>query len=360
MGWQAADVLLLQALPGISGRTVLQIVQQYSDFEHFRHGHAHGALRQFSFFSASALEDARQRAATILNRCRQAGIQVVSIADPEYPELLRHIPYPPVVLYVRGRFQPNTVPVISIVGTRRCTLYGRLCAERFSEACARAGMVICSGLAQGIDTIAHQTALRAGGITYAVVACGLDRIQPTSAARLAAQIVEQGGAVLSEYPPGTRALPAYFPQRNRIISGLARAVLVIESGIPGGALITAHFAFDQGRDVYAVPGNITSDKSAGTNMLIRRQIAIPALSPEELLADLGMASALPAPSTPLFASAAEERLYELLGDEPVHIDTLVERAGIPVHEALAHLLELEFRGLVRQLPGKYFIRSAPA
>jgi DNA processing protein len=186
----------------------------------------------------------------------------------------------------------------------------------------------------------------------------LDRIQPVSAARLAEQILEHGGAVLSEYPPGTRALPAYFPQRNRIISGLARAVLVVESGIPGGALLTAHFAFDQGRDVYAIPGNITSEKSAGTNMLIRRQIATPALSPEDFLADLGLTTLAPAAPAPTFHCPAEERLYALLGSEPLHIDVLSDRAGLPVHEALAHLLELEFRGLVRQLPGKYFIRSA--
>lgn len=358
MGWQTAEVLLLQLLPGLSARTVLQLVQRYSDFDHLQTALAAGALRQLDLFTGAALEEAHRRACTILQRCQEAGIRVVTITDADYPPLLRHIPYPPVALYMRGQLQPVEVPVISIVGTRRCTLYGRLCAERFSEACVRAGAVVCSGLAQGIDTIAHQAALRAGGITYAIVASGVDRIQPSSAARLAEQIVERGGAVVSEHPPGTRALPAYFPQRNRIISGLARAVLVVESGIPGGALITAHFAFDQGRDVYAIPGTITSEKSAGTNMLIRRQIATPALSPEDFLADLGLATLAPPSPAPLFGSPAEQRLYELLGDEPLHIDVLSERAGLPVHEVLAHLLELEFRGLVRQLPGKYFIRSA--
>ncbi|GBD07463.1 DNA processing protein DprA [bacterium HR21] len=358
MGWQAAEILLLQSVPGLSARTVLQLVQRYPAFEHFQSALAAGALRQLGLFTDSVLDQARSRARDILQRCQQLGIRIVTVADADYPHLLRHIPYPPVVLYVRGQLQSENVPVISIVGTRRCTLYGRLCAERFSEACVRAGAVVCSGLAQGIDTIAHQTALRAHGITYAVVASGLDRIQPVSAARLAEQILEYGGAVLSEYPPGTRALPAYFPQRNRIISGLARAVLVVESGIPGGALLTAHFAFDQGRDVYAIPGNITSEKSAGTNMLIRRQIATPALSPEDFLADLGLTTLAPAAPAPTFHSPAEERLYALLGSEPLHIDVLSDRAGLPVHEALAHLLELEFRGLVRQLPGKYFIRSA--
>jgi DNA processing protein len=146
------------------------------------------------------------------------------------------------------------------------------------------------------------------------------------------------------------------PQRNRIISGVARAVLVVESGIPGGALITAQFAFDQGREVYAIPGNITAPKSAGTNMLIRRQVATPALSPEEFLADLGLYTAPRAASAPAFTSPTEELLYGLLSDEPLHIDQLAERAQLPVQEVLAALLELEFRGLVQQLPGKHFVR----
>lgn len=358
MGWQTNEVLTLCCVEGLSARMAQQLLQQYANLAHLRSALRTGPLQQLHLFSGSALAEAQRRAETILRECERLGIRVLALTDPDYPPLLRHIAYPPTVLYLRGHLQAGDVPVISIVGTRRCTTYGRLCAERFSEACVRAGAVVCSGLAQGIDTMAHQAALRAGGITYAVVACGLDRIQPSAAARLAERIVASGGAVLSEYEPGRRALPAYFPQRNRIISGLARAVLVVESGIPGGALITAQFAFDQGRDVYAVPGAITSEKSAGTNMLIYRQIATPALSPEALLADLGLLTLTPSQQTPSFSSAAEERLYQLLGAEPLHIDLLAEQARMPVHEALTHLLELEFRGLVRQLPGKYFIRSA--
>ncbi len=358
MGWHIREVLTLCCLEGLSAKAVQQILQQYADFAHFRESLRAGSLRQLHLFRGSALAEAERRAEALLRQCEKLGIRLLALTDPDYPQLLRHIPYPPLVLYLWGHLQPEAVPVVSIVGTRQCTVYGRLCAERFSEACARAGAIVCSGLARGIDTIAHQAALRAEGVTYAVVACGLDRIQPSSAARLAEQIVARGGAVLSEYEPGRRALPAYFPQRNRIISGLARAVLVVESGIPGGALITAQFAFDQGRDVYAIPGPITSEKSAGTNMLIRRQIATPALTPEEFLADLGLLSPVLSPPTPTFSTAAEEQLYHLLGSEPLHIDLLAEQARIPVHEALAHLLELEFRGLVRQLPGKYFVRSA--
>ncbi len=358
MSWRTTEVLTLCCVDGLSPKTIQQLLQTYSDLSHLQQAFHGGALRQLHLFSGSALAEAERRAEQILRRCEQLGIRPLALPDPEYPPLLRHISYPPLILYVWGRLQAETVPVISIVGTRRCTLYGKLCAERFSEACVRAGAVVCSGLAQGIDTIAHQRALQAGGLTYAVVASGLDRIQPSSAARLAEQIVAQGGAVLSEYEPGRRALPAYFPQRNRIISGLARAVLVVESGIPGGALITAQFAFDQGRDVYAIPGNITSEKSAGTNLLIHRQIATPALSPEQFLADLGLLSLAPSPTAPTFSSPVEERLYQSLSNEPLHVDLLAERAQIPVQEALAHLLELEFRGLVRQLPGKYFIRAS--
>ncbi|MCS6966332.1 MAG: DNA-processing protein DprA [Candidatus Kapabacteria bacterium] len=357
MGWSAGEILTLSLVAGLSQKTVYQCIQQYASFAELTEAVATGALQQLHLFGTSALDIAQQRSTQILQHCERLRIRLLSLPDPEYPPLLRHIPYPPLILYLWGNLQPDSVPVLSIVGTRQCTLYGKLCAERFSEACVRAGAVVCSGLARGIDTIVHETALRAGGTTYAIVASGLDRIQPSIAARLARRIVEQGGAILSEYPPGTKALPAYFPQRNRIISGIARAVLVVESGIPGGALITAQFAFDQGRDVYAVPGNITSEKSMGTNMLIRRNIATPALSPEEFLADTGLATLAPTPSTPGFSSAAEERLYHLLGGEPIHVDALAEQARLPVHEALAHLLELEFRGLVRQLPGKYFVRS---
>jgi DNA processing protein len=354
-GWSAEEVLTLSLLPKLSAQLLRRLLQEYPDFATLERTAGTG-LAQLHLFEDSALRSARSRAQEILERCHALGIAVVPLPDPSYPPLLRHIPYPPVVLYIRGQLQPETVPVISIVGTRRCTPYGKLCAERFTEACVHAGAVVCSGLAHGIDSIAHQAALRAGGITYAVIACGIDRIQPYTAARLAERIADAGGAVLSEYPPGTRALPAYFPQRNRIISGVARAVLVVESGIPGGALITAQFAFDQGREVYAIPGNITAPKSAGTNMLIRRQVATPALSPEEFLADLGLYTAPRAASAPAFASPTEELLYGLLSDEPLHIDQLAERAQLPVQEVLAALLELEFRGLVQQLPGKHFVR----
>jgi len=358
MGWSATEVIALTRIPGLSQKLIQHILQQYPSFAQFHDAVAAGAVRQLHLFADSALTEAFRHAERIVQRCRELGVRILPLTDPDYPPLLRHIAYPPLVLYLWGQLAPAEQPVISIVGTRRCTLYGRLCTERFAEACVHAGAIVCSGLAQGIDTIAHQTVLRVGGITYAVVASGVDRIQPRMAAQLAHRIVDSGGAVLSEHPPGTKALPAYFPQRNRIISGLAHAVLVVESGIPGGALITAQLAFDQGRSVYAIPGNITAEKSAGTNMLIRRNIATPALSPEDFLSDLGLTPLAPPSAPPSFPSEAAEQLYRLLGEEPIHIDTLAEQAGIPVQQALAHLLELEFRGLVRQLPGKYFLRSA--
>lgn len=313
------------------------------------------------YFQAGLFDDARVREARAaaedqMQCCTKHGAQILTIWDDRYPALLARISYPPAVLYVHGGLQSADAIGIAIVGTRRNTQYGKLTTERFAERFANAGCVVVSGLATGIDTAAHQQTLRSGGTTYAVIASGLDCISPHYARNLAGEIAARGGAVVSEYPFGTKALPAYFPQRNRIISGISRAVVVVESGVKGGSLLTAQFAADESRDLYAVPGNITSEKSEGTNRLIQKQMAQPALSPEQVLADIGIAAAPRQTIVHTFSNSIEERIYSALTLEPQHADDIAEQLGININEVLVNLLMLEFRGIIRQLAGKQFVR----
>ncbi|MFW5662417.1 MAG: DNA-processing protein DprA, partial [Bacteroidota bacterium] len=222
------------------------------------------------------------------------------------------------------------------------------------------GIVVVSGLAYGIDTTSHMAVVKAGGTTYAVIACGQDRISPQSSQKNADKIIEAGGAIVSEYRFGVPARPGYFPQRNRIISGMSDACLVVESGSRGGSLITAKFAFDQERDVFAIPGNISSQKSEGTNTLIKTNIAMPALTPGGVLEDLGIDfEKLDFSEMKIkFDSSEEEMLYNKLSFEPVHIDTLADNTKLDISVILVRLLDLEFKGLARQLPGKYYIKAS--
>jgi DNA processing protein len=257
--------------------------------------------------------------------------------------------------------QANDSKSISIVGTRAATTYGKLATEKFVEQFVRYNLVIVSGLARGIDTKVHIETIKNKGITYAIVASGLDCIKPAISNKNAEKIVESGGAIISEYPCGTKALPGYFPQRNRIISGISVATLVIESADKGGSLITAKFAFDQGRDVFAVPGNIFSEKSAGTNSLIAANIAAIAKSPDYVITELGIADGR---EIEMFKKEKEQTLekdeksiIDLLNHEPRHIDDIADKADADINTVLVTLLKLEFKGLITQLPGKYYIKT---
>lgn len=361
--WTLDDLLAL-SLARIKGPALRQIVDTTSSLEEaVTQGHealaAHG-LSDDSLFTADTLAALRGRALEQREHCSRSGVDIITIWDDNYPALLKDIFYPPPVLYVRGSLQTPETVAVGIVGTRKCTSYGKLTTERFAEQFSRSGLVVVSGLAFGIDTAAHKATLAAGGTTYAIIASGIDTISPHLSAKLAEDISAAGGAVISEYPCGARALPAYFPQRNRIISGIAQATVVVESRERGGALITAQFAIDQQRILFAVPGNITSEHSRGTNLLLQKAQAIPALSPEDVLLALGVG---PPPSgslqqtLPVALPQAEQVVYEQLGYEPLHIDLLAERCGTPGHELLVTLLELEFKGAVRQLPGKQFVKT---
>ncbi len=297
------------------------------------------------------LQEARARLdalAQAMARWQEKGIRVVTWEDPDYPPRLKHIPQAPPVLYVRGRWEPQDDWAVAVVGTRKPTPYGRRVALDVARFLAERGVTVVSGLARGIDGLAHKAALEAGGRTIAVLGSGVDVIYPPEHRDLAQRIVDQG-ALFSEYPPGTRPEAMNFPARNRLISGMSQAVVVVEAGEQSGALITAAFAAQQGRDVVAVPGSIYSPKSQGTLRLIQ-QGAFPLRRLEDLSEVLRL-SLLPQqqkarqslPQDPM-----EQRLWEAL-QEPMHIDDLAVHTGLPSAQVSALLTLMELKGLVRQV-----------
>lgn len=273
----------------------------------------------------------------------------VTPGDGAFPALLRELHDPPARLYLRGG-APELLarPAIALVGARSCSPYGAQVARELARELAAAGLVVVSGLARGIDGEAHRGALAAGGTTVAVLGCGIDRDYPRSHAGLAARIAESG-VIVSEYPPGVEPAPWRFPARNRILAGLALATVVVEARERSGALITADFALELGREVFAVPGEITSALSAGTNDLLR-QGAAPLLGPDDVLAALGIERA--PPPTPGLSPAAA-RVLDVLGAGACGVDEIVRAGRLGSGEAAAALVALELEGLVAQADGVF-------
>jgi DNA processing protein len=291
----------------------------------------------------------------VMENLTAQGVKVLTWEDTEYPRRLQDAPQPPPVLYVRGEILPEDEWAIALVGTRRATSYGRQVAEEAASNLAARGVTIVSGLARGIDGIAHQAALKAGGRTIAVLGSGIDNIYPPEHVRLAEQISARG-AVVTDYAPGTPPDANNFPPRNRIISGLGRAVIVVEASRSSGALITAAFAAEQGREVFAVPGNIYAPQSLGANLLIQ-QGARPYLSYQDVLTtlDLGRVPEQRSARAVLPADALEAQLYGLLGNEPLHVDELGSQTNLPIEKISATLVMMELKGLVRQVGGMQYI-----
>lgn len=279
--------------------------------------------------------------------------------EAEYPTPLKRIYDPPVALYILGELLPADELALGIVGTRQPTAYGRQAAGHFAKDLASAGWTIISGLARGIDTIAHESALKEGTRTIAVLGSGLDNIYPPENRNLAEAII-RNGAIISEYPIGVQPDAINFPKRNRIISGLSKGVLIVETKLTGGALITAKYATDQNREVYAVPGSIFSSFSEGTNMLIERSQAKLVRSAEDILEDFSPQPGVkqkPKPREEFVhtLNLFEQKLVSCLSDQPITIDKLSQMTSFSISDCLVHLLSLEFKGIVRQLPGKMFI-----
>ncbi|MGQ9584174.1 MAG: DNA-processing protein DprA [Anaerolineae bacterium] len=288
-------------------------------------------------------------------RVERSGAWVVTWESPNYPANLRHISDAPPLLYVRGTLTPNDEWAVAMVGTRRATVYGREVTRRLAGDLARSGVTVVSGLARGIDGIAHQAALEAGGRTLAVLGCGIDQVYPAEHARLAQRIEEQG-ALLSEYPLGTKPEARNFPPRNRIISGLSLGVVIAEAGAHSGALITADYAAEQGRDVFAVPGNILNRGSVGCNQLIRDG-ARPVLGVEDILEELNLRQVVhhAEARAVLPSDPTEVRLIELLSEEPCHVDELGRESGLPISVVSSTLALMELKGMVRQVGGMNYV-----
>jgi DNA processing protein len=292
-----------------------------------------------------------------VRRLAAAGIQALSWEDPAYPPLLREVPAPPPLLYIRGQLQPEDAWAVAVVGTRRISSYGREVTRRLVSALARSGITIVSGLARGVDGVAHRAALEAGGRTIAVLGSGLDQIYPPEHRDLARQIVA-AGALLSEYALGTQPEAANFPPRNRIISGLSLGVLVTEAGQNSGALITASYAGEQGRDVFAVPGSILSPGCSGTNRLIQDGARL-VLEVADILRELNltMVAEQAEARQVLPATAEEAALLKCLGSEPLHVDELRQAAGMPIAQVTSTLALMELKGMVRQVGGMKYVAA---
>ena len=290
-------------------------------------------------------------------RLRAAEVSVTILDDLTYPSALREIGDPPPVLYVRGELSPADDWAIAVVGTRRASVYGRQVAERLVADVARAGVTVVSGLARGIDTHAHRAALNAGGRTIAVLGSGLDRVYPEENRALADQIA-QSGAVLTEFPMGTPPDATNFPRRNRIVSGLARATLVVEADLKSGAMITATQAAEQGRDVFAVPGSIFSPLSAGPHQLIREGARV-VTEASDILEELHLTAVVEerAAREALPADPTEAALLRLLSDEPTHVDDLTRGSQLPSATVTATLTILELKGLARQVGPMQYVRA---
>ena len=290
-----------------------------------------------------------------MEKIERAGVQVLTRQDETYPPQLRHIHSPPPVLYVKGELRPEDEWAVAVVGTRRATVYGKEATRTLASDLARNGVTIVSGLARGIDAQAHRAALEARGRTIAVFGSGIDIIYPPEHKKLAQAIVENG-ALVTEYALGTPPEGSNFPPRNRIISGLSLGVVIVEAGVTSGALITADYAAEQGRDVFAVPGNIFHRGSQGTNRLIQQGAKL-VLSVEDVLEELNltMISQQAEVRAVIPQNETESLLLKHISYEPIHVDEIGRQSGLPIVQVTSTLAMMELKGMVRQVGGMNYV-----
>jgi DNA processing protein len=296
-----------------------------------------------------------------LSLLKEVGGKIVTLRDDAYPKRLKDIYDPPALLYVRGELQKEDELAISIVGSRKTSPYGRWITEKISQELARHGVTVVSGMARGIDSLAHWGALSGGGRTIAVLGCGVDVIYPSENRNLFTKIIDRG-AILSEFPMGSPPEGGHFPKRNRIISGLSIGVVIVQASMESGSLITASCALEQGREVFAVPGQVGAEGSRGTNQLIKEGAKL-VESSEDILEEIlpqwrREGEATPKGEGPERDLTEEERiLYERLGETPLHIDELIRESQFDPGKVSSVLLNLELKGLVSQWPGKCFSKK---
>ncbi len=391
----------LASLPGVGALTANRLLDRFGSPEQvfFADDEDYRLLPELSKAELRALGDkSMYRAAKILEDCTELGYHIMTRNDGDYPSRLRNIPDPPLVLYVRGRLPViDEEAAVAVVGTRSCTPYGIKAAERISYELSRHGCLVVSGLARGIDTAAAKGALRAGGRVVGVLGTGLDIVYPPENKQLFEDVAATG-AILSEYPPTSPAAPEHFPRRNRIMSGLSVGVAVIEAPLRSGALITAAYALEQGRDVFALPGNVDSPASEGTNQLLREG-AVPVTSgrdiaeeyrrlfPDKIQTERKMVPLDPAQAEKLVESVASQkrgkptkkeidnekiveyidlvqlkeqlsedefRILTTIGPKTLHIDEIISQSGLAAAAVLPAVTLLELGGYIEQLTGKYF------
>ncbi|HVE59470.1 MAG TPA: DNA-processing protein DprA [Pyrinomonadaceae bacterium] len=368
----------LNMTPGVGPRAATKLLERFGSAESVFHA------------TRSELESLRLKAETIesilkrefhekaveeLNKVKNLGGDVLILDDGSYPFLLREIADPPITLYVKGDWQACfDAPCIGVIGSRKCSTYGENASESLARDLAENGVCIVSGFARGIDTAAHRGAIRGKGRTIAVLGTGIDRIYPKENKKLVEEILESGGAVVSQFPLETPPLKENFPYRNRIISGLSYGVLLVEASERSGSLITARLAMEQNREVLAVPGNITSRNSFGTNYLIKSGAKLvqqwqdvvtelpgeisARILPPKLDENAAEEKSVQPELAPADLSDNERRIWQMLSaDEPVHIDSLLERSGLSFGDLNSSLVGLDLKDLIRTLPGNFYARK---
>jgi DNA processing protein len=368
----------LNMTPGVGPRAATKLLERFGSAENVFHARR-TELEQLRLrpetIESIIRQEFHEKAVDELQRVRDLGGDVLILDDGSYPYLLREIADPPITLYVKGDWQACLeAPCVAVVGSRKCSTYGENASSMISRDLAERGICIVSGLARGIDSAAHRGAIQAGGRTIAVLGTGIDAIYPKENTKLVDEIISSGGAVVSQFPLGTPPLKDNFPYRNRIISGLSLGVLIVEASERSGSLITARLAMEQNREVMAVPGNITSRNSFGTNYLIKSGAKlvqqwqdVVAELPQEIAASIlppkleNDGSEAPAPKQPELVpsglSENERKVWSLLSaDENVHIDALLEASGLSFGDLNTALVGLDIRDLIRVLPGKHYAR----
>jgi DNA processing protein len=371
------DWVELNMTPGIGPRAAAKLLERFGSADAV-YSATRSELKQLRLppdaVDTIIARDLQSTAEAEIDAVKRLGGDILLLDDGVYPSSLREIYDPPIVLYVKGAWSECLdQPCIGVVGSRRCSTYGQNSALMLARDLAERGITIVSGFARGIDAAAHRGALEAGGRTIAVLGTGLDEIYPRDHAKLAAEILAHGGALVTQFPLKTPPVSENFPYRNRIISGLSLGIVVVEAAENSGSLITARLAIEQNREVFAVPGNITSRNSFGTNYLIKGAGAKLVQQWQDIATELPQqiaAKLLPPPVTvkanaigerlsrmPEGLSASETSVFKLLTpDSPAHVDWLIDKSKLAVPELTAALLSLEIRDLVRALPGRCFVR----
>ena len=354
----------LSSLPGIGARRFKQLIDHFGLPEEVWNANEKQlqSLQGFQKIIPSILDiNLRNNIDTYMHRVEKLDIKILRVVDEDYPSNLKDIYDPPPVLHVCGKFEKTDDKAIAIVGSRNATEYGRGMAKEIANELALRGITVVSGMARGIDTFAHKGAIEVGGRTIAVMGCGVDVPYPPENRRLM-DMVSKSGAVISEYPIGIQPFAGNFPARNRIVSGLSMGVVVIEAAERSGALITVDFALEQGKEVFALPGRVKSEESKGTNKLIKDGAKIVTCT-EDILEEFANIELY----NPKMHSVVEQKysqlnfeeikILEVIHTEPTHIDNILRGTGYNIQKINSLVTMLELKGILKQLPGKFFIRA---